>query len=84
MYQIVFKKKAIKALEKMPKEIVDRFKSAFYAIAAGNSADLDIKPLSGLDGYRLRIGSYRAVYELDKGRLIVTVFNIGSRGGIYQ
>jgi mRNA interferase RelE/StbE len=84
MYQIVYKKKAIKSLEKMPGDIAARFKAAFYAIADGQQAHLDIKSLEGLDGYRLRIGGYRAVYELDNGRLIVTVFNIGSRGDIYK
>ncbi len=84
MYQIVYKKKAIKSLEKMPAAIAAKFKDAFYAIADGNKANLDIKPLEGLNGYRLRINSYRAMYELDNGRLIVTVFNIGSRGDIYK
>jgi mRNA interferase RelE/StbE len=84
MYKIIYKKKAIKALEKMPKAIVTRFITAFESIARGDEQGLSIKPLEGLTGLRLRIGSYRAVYELDNGELIVTVFNIGSRGDIYK
>ncbi|SJM94765.1 Plasmid stabilization system [Crenothrix polyspora] len=84
MYQIVYKKKAIKTLAKMPVTVVAKFKAAFYAIADDNNAQLDIKQLEGLGGFRLRIGSYRAIYEIDDGRLIVTVFNIGSRGDIYK
>jgi mRNA interferase RelE/StbE len=84
MYQVVYKKKATKALLKMPTAIAAKFKAAFYAIADDQSEHLDIKALEGLSGFRLRIGSYRAVYEIDNGRLIVTVFNIGSRGDIYK
>ena len=84
MYQIVYKKKAIKALEKMPTAIVAKFKAAFSIIADGNNAQLDIKQMEGQDGFRLRIGGYRAVYELDDGRFIVIVFNVGTRGDIYK
>lgn len=82
MYQIVYKKKAIKSLVKMPTAITAKFKAAFYAIADGQPEHLDINALEGLNGFRLRIGNYRAIYETDNGRLIVTVFNIGSRGDI--
>jgi mRNA interferase RelE/StbE len=84
MYKIIYKKKAVKALAKCPREIALRFRSAFEGIAAGNQQGLSIKQLEGLDGFRLRIGSYRAIYEFDNGALIVTVFNVGSRGGIYK
>jgi len=86
MYKIIYKKKAVKALAKCPREIALRFRSAFEGIAAGKQQGLSIKPLEGLDGFRfrLRIGSYRAIYELDNGALIVTVFNVGSRGDIYK
>lgn len=84
MHQIVYKKKAITALIKMPKAIGEKFKEAFYAIANNNDAPLDIKSLEGLAGFRLRIGDYRAIYEIDDGQLIVTIFNIGSRGDIYK
>jgi mRNA-degrading endonuclease RelE of RelBE toxin-antitoxin system len=40
--------------------------------------------MEGPDKFRLRIGGYRAVYELDNGRLIVIVFNVGTRGDIYK
>lgn len=84
MHRILYKKKALKALAKMPKPLADRFRSAFSAIAQGQHRQLDIKPMEGVGGFRLRIGDYRAVYEIDNGRLIVTVFNIGGRGDIYK
>jgi mRNA interferase RelE/StbE len=84
MHEIVYKKKAIKSLTRMPSAIAAKFKAAFYSIADSQADHLDIKALEGLSGFRLRIGNYRAIYEIDNGRLIVTVFNIGSRGDIYK
>ena len=84
MYQIYYKKKAIKALEKMPVNMASKFQFAFKQIAQGHNETLDIKRLSGLDGYRLRIGDYRAIHEIDNGRLIITVITIGNRGDIYK
>jgi mRNA interferase RelE/StbE len=84
MYKIIYKKKAVKSLAKCPREIALRFRSAFESIAIGNQQGLSIKPLEGFDGFRLRIGSYRAIYELDNGELVVTVFDVGSRGDIYK
>lgn len=34
--------------------------------------------------YRLRIGSYRALFEVHKDTIIVLVLNIDSRGDIYK
>ena len=33
---------------------------------------------------RLRVGSYRIVYEVDNDRFIVVVINVGNRGQIYK
>ncbi|OGT90237.1 MAG: hypothetical protein A2286_04870 [Gammaproteobacteria bacterium RIFOXYA12_FULL_61_12] len=43
-----------------------------------------VKRLSGMEGYRLRVGDWRVVYTLEEARLIIAVVDIGSRGGIYK
>ncbi len=44
-----------------------------------------VKKLQGDDNsYRVRVGDYRVVYEVDDDVLIVTVIKIGHRGGIYK
>ncbi|MGH9062638.1 MAG: type II toxin-antitoxin system RelE family toxin [Acidimicrobiales bacterium] len=41
--------------------------------------------LTGSPGWRrIRIGSYRVVYEVQDDILVVLVLRVGSRGGIYQ
>ena len=44
---------------------------------------LDIKNLQGRDGYRLRIGDYRVIYDVDNGELIINLIEVGHRREIY-
>lgn len=84
MYDIEFTKQATKDLLRIPENysvlIIDKIKK--LAIDP-YSKELDIKKLKGIDGYRLRVGEYRIIYDLDKGQLIVQIVKIQSRGNIY-
>ena len=42
------------------------------------------KKLKGRDAYRLRIGRYRVIYEIEGEKLIVLVVAIGHRGDVYK
>ena len=44
----------------------------------------NVKALKGQSAYRLRVGDWRVIYELEHNRLVVYVVNIGPRGGIYN
>ena len=47
----------------------------------------DIKRLQGKKSrgmFRLRVGSYRIIYTVDNGRLVVCVVDAGNRGQIYN
>lgn len=74
-------KKALKALKKMDGNMRNKFFAAFDDIAAGNTDSLDITNLTNRDGFRLRIGKYRAIFTKD---LELIVIDIGSRGDIYK
>lgn len=47
------------------------------------SKAFDVKKLHELEGYRLRIGNYRAIYQLNNHKLIVEVIAVGHRREIY-
>ncbi|PPC89580.1 MAG: plasmid stabilization system [Methylobacter sp.] len=53
-------------------------------MASGETEGLDIKKLAGREGFRLRIGGYRALYRIEEERLIIEVVAIGNRGDIYK
>lgn len=85
MYRVSYKKKAIRTLARMPARMRARFEMAFAALAQDPAASgLDVKRLQGRDGYRLRIGDWRALYELDEGHLVILVIDVGSRGDVYK
>ncbi|RKX82947.1 MAG: type II toxin-antitoxin system RelE/ParE family toxin [Spirochaetes bacterium] len=42
------------------------------------------KKLSGRPAWRIRIGSYRVIYEIQDNKLIVTVVHIGHRREVYR
>jgi mRNA interferase RelE/StbE len=40
--------------------------------------------LTGRDGWRLRVGDFRVIYEIDDKQLTVTVLHIGHRRDVYR
>ena len=77
MYKIVLKKKAKKFIDKLPLNEKKRIVAAIEKLPEGE----DIKKLQGL---RLRVGTYRIIYTVDNGKLIITVIDAGNRGQIYK
>lgn len=45
---------------------------------------VDFKKLQGRIGYRLRVGSYRILMEVNREEYLFIITNIGSRGEIYK
>ena len=84
VYKVVYRKQAARMLVNMPKSIAHRFIAAFDTLATGQAKGLDIKKLTGRDGYRLRMGGWRALYRMENDQLIIEVVKIGPRGDIYK
>lgn len=80
----VSNKSSSKVLAKLPIKTQQQFFVAFRFLSNGITENLDIKPLQGRDGYRLRIGNYRAIYHILEDELIIEVVKIGSRGDVYK
>jgi mRNA interferase RelE/StbE len=38
----------------------------------------------GRDGYRIRVGTYRIIYDIFDTTLVIEIVNVGSRGNIYE
>nr|WP_124973823.1 type II toxin-antitoxin system RelE/ParE family toxin [Aphanothece sacrum] len=49
-----------------------------------NPTQVDFKSLKGRSGYRLRIGDYRILIEVNKEERLFIITEIGSRGDIYK
>ena len=84
MYRAVTTKSFDKALAKIPvnwqKRIVAKIRETAVNPYAPNN---NLTKLQGRNGYRLRVGDWRVIYELQDDRLVMLVLEVGSRGGIY-
>ncbi len=81
MYKIVIKKPAKKFIDRLPANERKRIIAAIELLPDGE----DIKRLRGHDDLmRLRVGSYRIIYTVNHGELIVCVIDAGNRGEIYN
>lgn len=85
MFEVLYKKRALKGLARMPAALRERAREALSLLAANpDRQGLDVKRLQGRNGFHLRIGDWRLIYEVDRGRLIILVVEIGSRGDVYK
>ena len=82
LYEIVFSQKAKKQLFKLERSIQERIISALERIRI--RPESYITKLVGDPGYKLRVGDYRVIMDIDKGKLLVLVIKIGHRKNIYE
>jgi len=79
-YQVLIEKRAQKFISKLPKPEKARLLKAIYALPNG-----DTKPLQGHSEYhRLRVGTYRIIFTINNGKLIICIVDAGNRGDIYK
>ena len=83
LYQLVINPRAIKILEKINEPDYSAIKTAIYGLA-GNPRPHGYKKLKGRDGYRIRVGNYRIIYDVFDKILTVDVLNLGHRKDIYE
>jgi len=44
----------------------------------------NVTKLQNRPGYRLRVGDWRVIYDVQEGEMIILVLKVGSRGDIYR
>jgi mRNA interferase RelE/StbE len=84
VYKIVTTKSFAKALARIPMKWQKRIVRKIKDVAADPYGQHNnVTKLQGRDGYRLRVGNWRVIYELHDDRLELWVLDVGARGGIY-
>jgi mRNA interferase RelE/StbE len=84
MHSIEYTRAASKALNGLPRNVRQLLVSKIEALARDPFGAANVKKLVGQPGYRLRVGDWRVIYDVDSGRMVVRVLVIGSRSGVYQ
>jgi len=81
-YEIIFTDTSRKQFKKLEKDIQERIVKALERIRIRPEAH--VKKLIGDLGYRLRVGEYRVILDIEKDKLIILVIKIGHRKNIYK
>ncbi len=82
-WQIILKKSARKELEALPDEIMQRIYDQL-TVLQDNPFPRQSKKLRGEQGYRLRVGGYRVLYDLGDDHQIVNVYAVRHRREAYR
>jgi len=84
LYSIEFKSSVKKDIKKLPKKIIlqafkkiEELKKQPFPVQAKKLQDCESL-------YRIRIGNYRVVYEIDENRMIITIYYIRHRKDVYR
>ncbi|MCB0046038.1 MAG: type II toxin-antitoxin system RelE/ParE family toxin [Caldilineaceae bacterium] len=72
-------------MRRIPKDTANLIREKIDAIAADPYAPHNnVTKLAGRSGYRLHVGDWRVIYELQNEQVVMLVIKVGPRGEIYK
>jgi mRNA interferase RelE/StbE len=82
VYCLNFSKQALKELGEINEPFYSHIKQAISDLSE-NPRPSGYKKLKGRDGYRIRIGNYRVIYDIFDAILVIDIITLGHRKDIY-
>lgn len=82
-YEVLIRRRAQKALADIPLRDYERVKASIFALG-DNPRPQGCLKLAGRPGWRIRIGDYRVIYEVDDPNRTVTILDFGNRRDVYN
>lgn len=82
MYEIIFSERSVKQLKKLEKNIQKRIIATLERIRI--RPESYVTKLVGDSGYKLRVGDYRVIMDIERVKLLILVIKIGHRKNIYN
>ncbi len=83
MYEVILSNRAEKRLSRLPAGEYERVLRAVMSLAE-DPRPRNCRKLQGREGWRIRVGDYRAVYEIDDTAREVLVVALGHRKDVYR
>lgn len=84
MYTIMTTRQFDRRLAGLTVDWQKRIMKKLHAVAAAPyAAHNNVTKLQGRDGYRLRVGDWRIIYDLHDDELVLVALELDARGGIY-
>jgi mRNA interferase RelE/StbE len=82
-YQVQILRRAQHELARLPAHDYERVRAAIRELADDPRPN-GCKKLAGRGGWRIRVGQYRVIYEIEDVIRIVTILDVGHRKDIYR
>jgi mRNA interferase RelE/StbE len=83
-YRIEFARNALREFQNLPAQVKKRLKPKIEALGQ-NPRPRGVKKIEAKeDLYRIRVGDYRIIYEVQDKILLVLVVKLGNRKDIYK
>lgn len=83
-YAVQFKPAALRQLQKLARPVQKRI-AVKIEVLRDNPFPAGSKKLSGLpDTWRVRVGDYRIVYQVQRGMVLILVLAVGHRRDVYR
>ncbi len=83
MYNVVISRYAIRQLKKINRQMVASLKAAIAGLSSNPRPQNHIKP-TNQEAYRVRVGNYRIIYEINDSELTVLVVEVADRKKVYK
>jgi mRNA interferase RelE/StbE len=82
-WRVVILRQPEKILARLPMDLRQRLAKAIDKLES-DPHPAGSERLTGYDLYRLRVGDWRIIYQLEEDKLLILVLEVGPRGGVYR
>lgn len=83
-YRVEIVRSAAKELAALPRPAQARVAKKIDELGANPRPTGSVKLAGSANQFRIRVGDYRVLYEIDDGVRVVAVFRIGARKDVYR
>jgi mRNA interferase RelE/StbE len=84
LYRIEYGRAALREIDRLPLPIKARIIAAIEALAVDPRPAGTRKMVGTANGYRIRVGDYRVLYEIEDDRLLIAVIKVARRDQAYR
>jgi mRNA interferase RelE/StbE len=83
VYRLEVSHTAHRQIYRLPTQTQERVNRAI-ALLAENPRPHGVKKLTAREGYRVRVGDYRILYQVDDDAKLIIIFRVMARGDVYK
>jgi mRNA interferase RelE/StbE len=83
VYRLEVSHTAHRQISRLPAQTQERINKVIARLAE-NPRTPGVKKLTAREGYRVRVGDYRILYQIDDDAKLVIIYRVMARGDVYR